>query len=221
MLEQTKKPFFIKTVVVVFFLAALYTNIFGLMFANDSENSVKPPGNSGGGVSGLSSYVIEGAGSFFKSFADILQFSNEIEMAELEGLDYNELQALLNSAIVNLQDARQAYINLIMEADILPYNQEVIGKLLAFDYQGYQGKNNLNVSAFNAVIGFLKQGDVKGLYHKILADFEGMLQRLETVKEKTAANGFPEIPDLREVNQSYAACMLFGQYVAQVFSEIL
>jgi hypothetical protein len=196
----------------------LKTNVLALIWANETEGSVIPPqGKNGTPMRGC---VINAAGYFLQSYSNMLAFLNKIERSELDGLNYTEIQSNLNNAIESMAEVRAAYIEITREADISDYNQEVLDKLFIFDYPAYEKTNALNHSIFADVATYLKKGDVKGIYHKLLSDVEGILNILATIKEKVDVNVFPGIADLHRMNQYYSQSLLFGQYVAEVFIEI-
>ncbi|MFC2155490.1 hypothetical protein ACFLRB_03235 [Acidobacteriota bacterium] len=216
MMKQKKRSLF-KFIVVVFVIIMLKTNALALIWANETEGSVIPPGNKS---NSMRSYVISGAGHFLQSYSSMLTFLNKIERSELDGLNYAEIQSDLDSAIEYMTEVKTAYAEITREADMSTYNQEVIAKLLIFDYTAYEKANSLNHGIFTDVAFYLKKGDVKGIYHKLLSDIEGILNILAIIKEKVDVNVFPGVSDLHRMNQYYSQSLLFGQYVAEVFIEI-
>lgn len=215
---RPKKGTIFKFIMLVFVIIMIKTNVLALIWANESEGSVIPPeGNKG---TSMRSFIINAAGDFLQSYSNMLTFLNKIERSELEGLNYVEIQSYLDSAIEYMTEVKTGYVEITHEADMSTYNQEVIYKLLIFDYNAYEKANALNHTIFIDVESYLKKGDVKGIYHKLLADVEGMLNILAIIKEKVDANIFPGISDLHRVNQYYSQSLLFGQYTAEVFIEI-
>lgn len=220
MKKLSPKRQWLKVFLCISLTAALQVNIFGLMFANDTPLSLDTFGIAEGKEATLNDYIIGGAVNFFNSYSTFLLLANEIESTNTENINYIAAQTYVNKGIANIESARLAYTDLITEADLLPYKQEVISKLKSFEYAGFLAKNNLNGTAFNSVKSYLSKGDVKGIYHKILADFENISILLYSVKERIDAKKAPEIADLWKLNQYYSTCLLFGQYTAQVFKAI-
>ena len=116
----------IKIIIAVFFIFFLAFNIYGYFVLNDGESAY---GGGGKNAPTIRKYIIEGAGYFLKSHSDFLLFLNKIELSELNGIDYIELQNIIKRVIENLENAKAAYENLISIAKETPYNESVIEKL--------------------------------------------------------------------------------------------
>jgi hypothetical protein len=169
----------------------------------------------------MHTYIVEGAGYFLNSHSSMQAFLNRVEMFDVKGVDYNELREILYNAIENMEKARKAYYNLKIKADNTPYKRDVIKELLEFDFDGFQEKNGLLPSIFEKVESFLRSGDVRGIYSEMLASTEDILFQLYEIKDSVDADQFPDISALWRINQDYSERVLFGQFSAQIFHEIL
>ncbi len=210
----------------MFFLAMVIllfsSNAFALIYGNETDGGYEGTGNGGKtAFVPIRAYVIEGAGYFLSSYSDILVFLNKIELAELKGIDYPELQKIIAGAVTNMQQAKETYFNLTQLADVTPYNTGVIEKLTVFDYSAFQRENQPNGAVFAEVEAYLGKGDIRGVYHRFLSISEELLARLNTVKTEIDANRFPQSRDLWDLNESASLSLLFGQYTAEVFHRIL
>lgn len=211
----------------VFFLSVVIllfssSNAFALIYGNETDGAYD--GTGGGGKSTylpIRTYVIEGAGYFLGSYSDILVFLNTIELAELKGIDYTELQKIIADAVTNMRRAKDTYLDLTQLADVTPYNTEVIEKLAVFDYMAFIGENEPNGTVFAEVEAYLGKGDIRGVYHRFLSISEELLTRLNTVKTEIDACRFPQSRELWDLNESVSLSLLFGQYTAEVFHSIL
>jgi hypothetical protein len=168
----------------------------------------------------IQGYVIEAAGYFLESHADFLLFLNRIELADLNGVDYSELQLMINNTIAHLTNAKTTYNDLTQIADTAPYDQPFITELLNFDYNSLQQDKSLNSVIFNGIQNYLSAGDIRGIFHKTLADTQDILDLLIPIKCAVDAETLPETEDLWRVNQAYSETQLVGQYAAEVFSEV-
>lgn len=198
------------------------TNLFPIFFCNEScraYDDCDPESVNRSGVS-LGQLVVQGGGYFLTSNSQMLEFLNRIEMAELTGIDYTELQGVINLAIENMENARDVYQNIISIAKETPYNPEVLKKLRRFDYRAYQETHGLNGVIFSKVKGYLKKGDVTGAYIQIKSGMDGILENLYVIKASVDANIFPDISLLWRTNQAYAFSGLFGMYLAEVFMNL-
>lgn len=215
-------------VISMFFLALISVVIlffpseaFALIYGNETDGGFA--GNGGGKTTEnpIRTYVIEGAGYFLGSYSNILVFLNKIELAELKGTDYTELQKIIANAAADMQAAKESYSILVQIADVTPYDTEVIEKLTAFDYSAFQLENEPNAAVFAEVKAYLDKGDIRGVYHRFLTVSEELLGRLNTIKTEIDACRFPLSGDLWDLNESASLSLLFGQYTAEVFHCVL
>jgi hypothetical protein len=164
--------------------------------------------------------IIKGAEYFFKAHADINLLSEKVEISDIYGADYSTLWWAVNSALDNMNMARYYYQELQYKANNTPYHQVVINKLLDFDYDSFQEQNSLIKDVFSEVKGYLKNGDVRGIYSRTSAYFDTLINTLETIKGELYAGKVQGNAHMWNLNQVCAKVHMFGQYVARVFYEI-
>lgn len=196
--------------------------MFAFFYANHScraYDNCEGEGLSGSGQT-IGQLNVRGAGYFLRSYSGFLLFLQKVEMSELNGVNYPELQAVLNSAIDNMENAANTFDKLVQLAKEKPYNPVVIDKLRSFDYRGYMKDKGLNRVVFKKVKGFLVKGDVTGAYMKLKADMEDITRQMYTIKDAVDANIFPDISQLWRINQAIANNMSFGQHMAEVFMNL-
>jgi hypothetical protein len=215
MMKQTSKTAILKVFLGIFILGFFHMQGIARYIVNTSEIAFEEPGSTG-----IRQYVIEAAGSFLKSQSDFLLFLNKIEMEEINGVDYAELQQVINNAVVHMENARAKYNALTQLADNTPYDQPTITVLMGFDYASFQGSKGLNSVIFNEVETYLSGGDVRGLYHQLLADTQFILDQLTVIKSDVDAEVIPGNSGPWQVNQSYCETLLFGQYAAEIFYDV-
>ena len=143
-----------------------------------------------------------------------------MELQDLQDINYACLQDIINSAVVNIEKAVETYSNLIKKAEVTPYDETVINKLMVFDYKGFSEENGLNSIIFAECEEFLKTGDITGLFREVHADLKDIAGVLEEIKEEISKNSVPKIPGLWKLNEKFAYTSIFGSYVARVFNEI-
>lgn len=191
---------------------------FGLIIFNESPIAFPIP--DGYSPDSIENDVVQGAGYFLKSYSDFLLFLNKIELSVLEQTNYPELKGLISSAVKNLWEAKNSYTSLISIASATPYDQYIQGKLKTFNYLEFQVQGHFNQEIFKYVEGYLKAGDVTGAYIRFKSGIELILEILYRINQKIEENVLPDTVDIWKVNQAYSEGLLFGQYVAQVFSKI-
>jgi len=214
-MKKTNKTTVLKVFVGIFILCFFHMQGIAKIIMNNSEIGFEEPGRTG-----IRSYVIEAAGYFLKSQSDFLLFLNKIEMEEINGVNYAELQQVIHNAVVNMENARAKYNDLTQLADNTPYDQPTITELMAFNYTLFQGSKGLKSVIFNEVETYLSSGDVRGVYHQLEVDTQSILDQLTVIKAAVDAEVIPETSDLWQVNKSYCETLLFGQYAAEIFYDV-
>jgi hypothetical protein len=206
-------------------LLVFTVNLNAFMAGNESDGAyMLPPPTPNGKASirsiTLRQLIADGGSHFFNSAGHINQFFSLVESSELTGPDYKALKKNLNAAIFYLEQARVTYLQLKNQAAATPYNQEVISKLLNFDYDSFQQENDLFPVISEKVKGFLAVGNVTGIYNEFYLYTGYILDLLYLLKKDTDVEIFPDISIAWNVNQKYSEFELFGQYVARVFYSI-
>ncbi|NIM15992.1 MAG: hypothetical protein GTO45_28660 [Candidatus Aminicenantes bacterium] len=211
---------FILGMLIGMFLLALFNfNLFPYIKANSTDSGYDGPDGEKSGAS-IGFLIVQGAGYSLTAQSETLKFMNRIEMSEISGIDFNELEVIIAAAVDKMDRAKDVYWMLKVTADHTPYNPEVIEKLASFDYQGFQTRHGLNGPIFAEVKNFLKNGDIRGLYARMLADAEELSGRLHGIKTMVDAGQFPEIYDLWRLNQEFSESLLLGQYASEVFFQL-
>ncbi len=220
-MKKLNKNLFLRVVLGVFICLAFNYSVFPYVLLNGAGSGYGNGGaNNAGGEDTLSSYIIEGAGYFLDGNSDILQFLKKIELAGLQGLDYNELQRILSSGSAKMQAAVDTYEKLINTAELTPYNESVTAKLGSFDYPSFMKERGLNGIIFKEVEDYLKGGDITGTFKALHLKCAKIVEMLVSIKDDIDLNKFPDLEKLWNVNQGCSQTLLFGQYIAEVFYAI-
>lgn len=167
----------------------------------------------------LGQLSIESAGFFLQSNSDFQAFLKKIELAEIYGVNDDELMELITSAIENMEMAHSIYYRVWQLSKSLKRNPVVLQKLAQFDYGLFIEEKRFIPSIFNEVENYLKKGNMPGAFEKIYNDTGEILQGMKNLKSIKESNSI-DIPLCWEVNQRLLESALFGQYISQVFSEI-
>lgn len=214
-MKQTTKTTTLKVLLGIFILGFFHMQGIARIIMNTSELAFEEPGRTG-----IRSYVIEAAGNFLSSQSDFLLFLNKIEIEEINGIDFAELQQIINNAVVHMKSAKAKYNDLTKLADSTPHDQPTITTLMNYYYTSFKGSKGLNSVIFNKVETYLICGDVRGLYHQLLADTQSILEQLTVIKSIVDAEVIPENSNLWQVNQTYSETLIFGQYAAEIFYNV-
>lgn len=169
----------------------------------------------------LKTYVEESAGYFLNSHSNFQALLNRMELADIKSIDYAELKEILYSTIENMEKAKAAYMNLKAASEKLPYNEVMIANLVKFDYDGFRVQFELIEPIFARVKSLLEKGDIFELDMAVLNNMDVILSKLYKMKVVLDKDQLPEIALLWRTNQAYAEVHLFGQYVSEVFKNIL
>ncbi len=116
-----------------------------------------------------------------------------------------------------ISNSRYYYQELEIKANHTPYNQVVINKLLAFDYDSFQEEHGLLKDVFSEVKSYLVNGDVRGIYSRTSTYFDTLINTLESIKGELNVGKVPSNSHMWNLNQVCAKAHMFGQYVARVF----
>jgi len=216
-MKRKTKSVVLKVFLGVLILFLLNTNSVAKMIANYSDEGFEGPESSD-----IRLHIIEGAGYFLKSYSDFLLFLNKVELSDIESerIDYTGLRQLINNTVVHMENAKERYDILKQIADNTPYNQTVISRLLDSNYSLLEESSDSKSVIFNEVEIYLRSGDVRGIYHQMLADTQQILDMLNVIKSAVEAEVIPENSDLWKVNRFYSKTLMFGQYTAEIFSRI-
>ena len=189
---------------------------------NSGESTSGTTSTGGGEINSVSieDYIVEGGGYYLKANSAIQTLLQMVEWQEMQGIDYNEFQHVLDEAISNMHSAIFAYQQLIFKAEITPYNEDVLQELATFDYPAFMEDNRLNPYIFSEVEGYLKNGDITGIFRRAYFGFIDIVNRLYVIDAGISQNSLPDITIFRELNETAAELSTFGSYTARVFHAI-
>jgi hypothetical protein len=218
----------IYVILIITLVLFLNPNIFSRIYQNGAGSSYDGDNGSGdsSSVTTLSSYniiehyAIRGAGFFLAANSDIQCLLKKIELSTIEGFNSDELLNITKRILFNMNNAEETYDLLIKIAEVTPYNEDMIAKLIMFDYDLFREKNDLIPDVFNEVAEYLKRGDVTGNYKKSYKEFGKIIGILLEIQAEIKLKGMPDISRLWKLNHVFQRTLLGGQYVAQVFYEI-
>ncbi len=206
-------------VVTVFVLLMLFgaQHLSALFVLNDGGRGWRSDNQP---VTQIDNSIVDGASSFLKAHAEVLLFLNKIELANSTGLDYVELQKNLDVAIMHMENARIAYLELKTIANESPYNPSAIKNLKKFNYKEYETTNGLNPFIFEKVVQYLKVGNIRGVFNQFYVEVGTILTQLYDLKAAVVARSIPEVAKMWRLNQSISDTQFFGQYAAEIFATL-
>jgi hypothetical protein len=105
-------------------------------------------------------------------------------------------------------------------AEQTPYNEKVIERLMDFDYTGFMAKHGLNSIIFKDVQTFLSNGNITGMYKHIHSKFNSIISILYSLRAETSEQ-IISINYIWILNELSHNTLIFGQYTARCFNEIL
>jgi hypothetical protein len=201
--------------------------VFSRYIGNTSENAFEE-GTSQSGANAenfkseasIRELIIRAAGFYFKASGNASHLSEQCELTDLEGFDYNQLNSLVNTTIQNMESAVFYYRELVYRANKTPYNQTVLNKLMDFDYRSFSIQNGLVKDIYDQVESYLKNGDIRGVYIRIKNDVEQILELLYEVRWVLYWGYIPANKIMWDLNQETAKLQLFGQYISRTFEAI-
>lgn len=213
-------------ILLLFFVGVIYPAMAG----NESCKAFNQcdPGGSGGesrlfkpqSTPTIGWLIAEGGTYFLKSSSNIDLLLSLVESSEITGTDFDALERAIDQAIFNIEQARAIYLQLKSTADVTPYDQIIISKLIEFDYLKFQQQKGLIKSIFDKVVILLCQGDVRGIYQEFHANTGILLDKMLTIKKEIDANVSPNLETLWRINQMFSEAKMYSQYVAEVFYSL-
>jgi hypothetical protein len=223
-----QRTYFIKIVFFVLaglFILGLTIPGYSMMCGNYSENGfIDPTGtteaNSTNSSTTIKSIIIISAKYYLKGKSSVDLLASRLEAAELDGINYYELQQIANDALWNMRTARYYYQELKNLADATPYNQAVIALLATFDYDTFSNKYGLNSYVYDQVTTYLQPGNIRGAYDQLFTYTDNIINFLERVQWDFYCWKFPKMDTIWKLNQECAQMLLFGQYIAQTFYSL-
>lgn len=211
--------------VILFIVSAMIIftmNGYSFVVSNGSGIGYEGVGISNIGInSPIEIYVIQGAGYFLQSGSDIQRLLVMVELQDSRPMDFNTFDKVIACASANIGKAIETYGLLIRSAESTPYNEMIQSKLKCFDYDSFAQGLGLNKTVFTEVAGFLRNGDITGIYKRTYARLKEIASLLQTVKNDSSRQQLSIIPVFRRLNDILAETSLFGSYTAQVFSAII
>ena len=224
-MKKNKTQFIFKASILILAIFLLNIKTFSRISANGAGGGYDDPDGKSNLVSTkensiIENYIEKGGGYFLNAYSDILSISNRIEMANIQGLVYEELKSILNSAIENIRNAKATYYLLIKKAQDTPYDPVVNLKLRSFDYQEFMTEYSLNSDIFYEVEGYLKIGNITGTFIRIYNSFINIEKLLLSIKSEISLDKMPTLSKIWEINQESSSTLIFGQYIARIFYEL-
>jgi hypothetical protein len=165
-------------------------------------------------------YVITGAGYYLNAYSDILVFLNRVELSDLKGMDYNESRQILDRALDNMNRALKTYECIIEKAEVTPYKETLISKLMDFDYTGFMQERSLNSVIYAKVEEYLKKGDITGICRQLHAEFIIITRLLYSIRDELYFEKLPGMSIIWRLNERCSQTLLFGQYASRVFYAV-
>lgn len=223
-----KKKFMFQAIIGFVVIFSLSTCVYPYLYGNWRECLVAPGCTctvtldiAKSKTSSLKTYITESAGYFFDSHTSYQAVLNRVEMADINGVDYKELRTIIYSAIGHMEKARAAYENVKIIAAKTSSHQEMIDKLMRFDYDGFRIRYGLNEPIFERVKSLLIIGDITGLDDTVLSNMDAILKQLYTARAIVDKYSTPDVAILWRINQSYFEAQLFGQYLSEILKANL
>ncbi|NIM12759.1 MAG: hypothetical protein GTO45_11695 [Candidatus Aminicenantes bacterium] len=221
---RSNKKSFILNIFIVSIIC--FTLSFNIGFTRIKSNGAGGGYGGGGGESTdgtgqnnmtIENYIVEGAGHFLRAKKDIQKLLEIVELQDIQGIGFDNMNRVVDNALVNINHAIETYDSLIETAEATPYNESVLNKLRYFDYFGYMMENVLNWIVFNKVEAYLRNGNITGVFKHSRSMFLEVRQLLNNIKEEVSMQRLPEISVFRKLNETCDEISLFGSYVARVF----
>jgi hypothetical protein len=168
----------------------------------------------------IEDYIERGAGYFLMAKKEVDTMLRMVELQNINGLSIEELKAVTDRALDYMNRALDTYSVLVRRVEATPYDSRVIARLKQFDYNAFGKQFRLNPDVFNKVEGYLKNGDLNGIFKRKIPIFSKILELLKEAKSDLNNNNIPKLNILWTLNETFSRSSLFGSYVARVFQSL-
>jgi hypothetical protein len=209
---MTKK--ILMAMVVVLISGTIY--LFPIMWANETDCAFRPNDCDGGFVAtstrSLRYLIIEGAEQFYSASSLFMA-----GLKEYEGGNYIEAKTNFSKSAISMRSANAIYKVLYLESFYYEYDPKVITALKLFNYDKYHVAYKLLPTVFQKVKEFLIKGDIRGAYKELEVLTGNIASDIESIEPF-------EIPSkeiIWRINQDIAVSILFGQYISEIFNQII
>jgi len=221
-----QKKLIVKALLVTIVTAFLCMNVYAYIDLNGSGGGYGNAGESSGGSSicsqnnDLEYFIMLGAGHYLDAKTDIQQLLKTVEWQDIRGVNYTNMQGLVDSALYHMKNALYISELLIGTAEVTPYNETVQALLKDFDYNAYMLENGLNKGSFEIVRQHLQTGDITGIFKRTHANYTKIVQLLEAVKKEVYNNTMPGLSIFWQLNETLDNTSTIGSYTARIFAAI-
>jgi hypothetical protein len=181
-------------------------NSFCVIHVNDIIDGYPEPE-----ATNIESIVIEGSSLFFQGMSDIMRIFDEGEKGSKDGNFPNSLN-LIDAAVNKLKMSREKYLNAVQLSNSVDKNMCDFTYLERFNYDRCAEEKGLITGITNELKNYLAVGNVVGFYQKIADDIDGLIKRLETLKEKLSNKLYLYQEDYWLILQQGSRLLLLGNY---------
>ncbi|HLP46897.1 MAG TPA: hypothetical protein VK469_13165 [Candidatus Kapabacteria bacterium] len=156
--------------------------------------------------------VIDGAAFFFQAQINISALFLEGENGSKDKLNFGNCITNIDAAIGNLKLAQERMLAAAATAKTTIADENKIAILKGFDYDKLTSEKRLVKEIMQQVKLYLAQGNIPGFYQAFANGLDDMINHLQMMRDKLAANNQPTIDDFWYLlNRSYYIG-LFGNY---------
>jgi hypothetical protein len=221
-----QKKMIVKSLLVTIVTAFLCMNVYAYIYGNGAGGGYGGSGESSGASSICSQendieyFIMLGAGHYLDAKTDIQQLLKSVEWQDIRGINYTDMQFLVDSALYHMKNAGYIYEILIRTAESTPYNEAVQALLKGFDYDNYMMEKGLNKGVFDIVRQHLQAGDITGIFKRTHTNYTKIIQLLESVKKELYNNKMPGLSIFWLLNETVDNTSTIGSYTARVFTAI-
>jgi hypothetical protein len=168
----------------------------------------------------IGSLITDSASQLLQSASEAFLFMNEVEIAELNGLNFGAALQRVDLASAKVEQALKIFNEIIAVGSETGYDEVRIEKLKAFNYEQFARENGLNRETMTLVAKYLSQGNVLGFYYAHVANLKKLLNILNVIKKNLLDGKLSENKVLWSLLHQYNSTMMFSNYASLVFYTI-
>ena len=168
----------------------------------------------------IGSLITDSASQLLQSASEAFLFMNEVEIAELNGLNFGSALQRVDLASAKVEQALKIFNEIITVGSETGYDEVRIKKLKAFNYEQFARENGLSRETMTLVAKYLSQGNVLGFYYAHAANLKKLLNILNVIKKDLLTGKLSENKVLWSLLHRYNSTMMFSNYASLVFYTI-
>lgn len=164
-------------------------------------------------------YIDECHGYYTEASVTFLGLLREVENQGGGIKDKEAYENKLGIIIQYIENAIDSTGSVLLAFELGHYNPMLLEKAMSFDYRAHAVTYGWNREMLEIVSGFLKKGDIPGLFKESENYYKSIIKQLSRIYVDSFKTKEADIKTFRKLHKTFAETTLFVNYMARVFVE--